>query len=106
MSKIIIVPKNKEAQIALDFDMTSPEQIVELTITSDEFNRLWNDGLFSLIDKTSKCTIDEFEDEHITDLELISKSLYELKKRSFNAEKIIKMFELALLYKTSIHFYF
>lgn len=106
MSKIIIVPKNKEAEIALDYDTATPEQVVELNLTDDEFEKLWSEGIFSLINKLSNCNIDDYEDEHITDLDLITNSFHELKKVPNNPEEIIKMFEFAIMYKTSIHFYF
>ncbi|UKB78204.1 hypothetical protein [Chryseobacterium sp. MEBOG07] len=106
MSKKIIVPKNKEAEIALDYDTASPEQIVELSITNDEFKELWNSGVFILINKISNSNIDDFEDEHITNLDSIHNSLNELKKSYNSSDKINRMFELALSYETSIHFYF
>lgn len=106
MSKKIIVPKDKQAEIALDYDTATPEQIIELNLADDEFENLWNEGIFALISNLSNCNIDDYEDEHITDLDLILKSLHELKKTINSPVKIIKMFELALLYKTSIHFYF
>ncbi|MDN4015117.1 hypothetical protein QX233_21960 [Chryseobacterium gambrini] len=105
MSKIIIVPKNKEAEIALDYDTANPDQLVELNLESDEFEKLLNANIFTLINKVANSNIDDFEDEHITDLNLIRLSLNELKKTN-DAEEINKMFELALLYETSIHFYF
>jgi len=105
MSKIIIVPKDKEAEVALDYDTATSEQIIELNLTDNEFENLWNQGVFDLINNFSNCNIDDYEDEHITDLDLIANSIQELKKTDYNSD-IIKMFELALLYKTSIHFYF
>ena len=50
--------------------------------------------------------VDDFEDEHIIDLNLIYNSCRELKKNFNDISEIIKMFELALMYRTSIHFYF
>lgn len=106
MPKIITVPKNKEAEIALDYDIATSKQLVELYLTNDEFERLWNLGIFTLINRIANCMIDDFEDEHITDLDLIFKTSNELKKILGESEEIIRMFELSLLYKTSIHFYF
>jgi hypothetical protein len=106
MSKIIVVPKNRKTEIALDYDAAASEQLVELYLTDDEFDRLWNMGVFTLINRISNCIIDDFEDEHITDLNLIFNTLNELKKILEDSEEIIEMFELSLLYKTSIHFYF
>lgn len=106
MSKIIVVPKNKEAEIALDYDTATSEQVVELSLTHYEFEKLWNEGVFALINNISDSNIDDYEDEHITDLNLISRSYHELKKLPCKPEEIIKMFEFAIMYKTSIHFYF
>ncbi|MEJ5049491.1 hypothetical protein WH221_06600 [Chryseobacterium culicis] len=106
MSKKIIVPKNKEAEIALDYDVAGSDQIVELSITNGEFKKLWDRGIFILINKISNSNIDDFEDEHITNLDSIYNSLNELKKNSNSSNEINRMFELALSYGTSIHFYF
>jgi len=40
MSKIVVVPK-KEAEIALDYDTATSEQVVELKLTPYEFEKLW-----------------------------------------------------------------
>jgi hypothetical protein len=106
MPKKIIVPKNREAEITLDNDTASSEQLIEWNLTDDEFYRLWNSGIFILINEISNSLIDDYEDEHIKDLNLISDSLIEIKKIPGIPLQIIKMFEEALMYKTSIHFYF
>ncbi|HBN6703794.1 TPA: hypothetical protein L3261_002027 [Elizabethkingia anophelis] len=106
MAKTIVVPKNKEAEIALDYDTATPDQVIELILSNDEFNKLWSKGVFSLINSISQSNIDDFEDEHIIDLNLIYNSSRELKKNFNDISEIIKMFELALMYRTSIHFYF
>ncbi|AKH93444.1 MULTISPECIES: hypothetical protein [Elizabethkingia] len=106
MAKTIVVPKNKEAEIALDYDTATPDQVIELILSNDEFNKLWSKGVFSLINSISQSNIDDFEDEHIIDLNLIYNSCRELKKNFNDISEIIKMFELALMYRTSIHFYF
>ncbi len=106
MSKLIIVPKNKEAEIALDYDKVESEHITEWNVSNEEFEKLWIEGVFSLINKVSGTNIDDYEDEHLNDLNLISHSLSELKKKQYSFRKMIEMFELAIYYKTSIHFYF
>ncbi|WP_353160825.1 hypothetical protein [Myroides odoratus] len=106
MSKVISVPKDKEAESALDYNNAKPEQLVELTLTNEEFDMLWEEGIFSLINRISSSNIDDFEDEHITELDVISLVLKELKMCSVHSKNIVKMFELALEYRTSIHFYF
>lgn len=106
MPKLIVVPKDKEAEIALDYDLATPEQVVEIKLTHETFEKLWNEGIFALINKISNSNIDQFEDEHITDLNYIYNTCIELKKTSDDLEDIIQMFELAITYNTSIHFYF
>jgi hypothetical protein len=106
MSKTISVPIDQQAAYDLDYNIAKKEQLVEMELTDSEFNTLWNEGIFSMIDKIASCTIDEFEDEHITDLAVINEILNELKKSKADLRDLIKMFELAIAYKTSIHFYF
>ncbi|MGQ8869829.1 hypothetical protein [Myroides sp. TSA_177.3] len=106
MSKVISVPKDKEAESALDYNNAKPEQLVELKLTNEEFDILWEEGIFSLINRISGSNIDDFEDEHITDLDVISLVLKELKMCDAHSKDIVKMFELALEYRTSVHFYF
>ena len=102
----ITVPKDKEAESALDYDIATPQQLLELKLTNEEFEKFWKEGIFSLINQVGNINIDDFEDEHITDLNIIENVLYELNRNRNSSTEIIKMFELALEYKTSIHFYF
>lgn len=104
--KIITVPKDKETEQALDYDYAMPEQLVELELTAEAFDKLWNNGGFSLIDKISGTIIDEFEEEHITNLDTVDKVLEALRESRHCPENVINMFEQALAYKTRIHFYF
>lgn len=53
MSKIIVVPRNKEAEIALDYDTATPDQIIELKLKDKEFENLWDKGIIFLINKIS-----------------------------------------------------
>lgn len=106
MSKVITVPKNQVAQEALDYDYDASEQLIELELTKEEFEELWNDGVFTAINRIIGNNIDDFEDEHIMDLQVIEHVWNELKTNQIAPKNILQMFELALIYKTSIHFYF
>lgn len=106
MAKIIVVPKDKQAEYFLDYDKALPNHFVELILTEKQFDDLWNNGVFDLINKIASCIIDDYEDEHITNLTFIRLILDELRRYPFKLADFIKMFELALEYKTSIHFYF
>ncbi|WP_426482440.1 hypothetical protein [Chryseobacterium sp. R2ACT005] len=105
-AKLIIVPKDRNAEFALEYGWAIPEQMIELSLTNEEFEKLWLEGVFSLINRMSNSNIDDFEDEHITNLDSIYNLLNELKKNSNSSDEINRMFELALSYGTSIHFYF
>ena len=106
MAKIIVVPKNSEAAHALDYNQAHPDQLVEWILTAEEFDQLWNDGVFSLLNAMANTLIDDFEYEYITDLEVLADIVKELKESGIQAPHIIELLELAIGYKTSIHFFF
>ncbi|WP_158963111.1 hypothetical protein [Myroides fluvii] len=106
MPKVITVPKDQAAQDALNYDCAASEQLIELELTKEEFEELWNDGVFTAINRITGSNIDDFEDEHIMDLQVIEQVWNELKTNQITPKNILQMFELALVYKTSIHFYF
>lgn len=113
MSKLIIVPKDKKAEIALDYDEALDEQLIKLKLTNNEFNSLWENNIFSLINETANCNIDVFEDENITNTKTIKIVIEELKNIQSNSTiindillSIIKLFIEASERGTGIYFYF
>ncbi|WP_312554644.1 hypothetical protein [Empedobacter brevis] len=106
MRKLIVIPKNKAAERDLAFDKASSEELIEIQLDQVEFDSLWKDGIFLLINMVCDTNIDDFEDEHIYDLNLIQKTYDKIKMKYPNQKIIIKAFHFALIYKTSIHFYF
>jgi len=106
MAKIIVVPKNSEAAHALDYNQAQPDQLVEWILSAEEFDQLWNDGVFALLNTIANTLIDDFEYECISDLEVLAEIVKELKKSTKQTQHIIELVELALAYKTSIHFFF
>ncbi|MDM1045977.1 hypothetical protein HX004_08580 [Myroides sp. 1354] len=106
MPKVITVPKDQAAQDALNYDYAASEQLIELELTKEEFEELWNDDVFTAINRITGSNIDDFEDEHIMDLQVIEHVWNELKTNQIAPTNILQMFELALIHKTSIHFYF
>ncbi|WP_312921090.1 hypothetical protein [Empedobacter brevis] len=89
MRKLIVIPKNKTAERDLDFDEASSEELIEITLDQFEFYSLWDYGVFLLINKVCSTNIDDFEDEHIYDLDLITKAYYKIKEEFPHQEKII-----------------
>lgn len=106
MSKIIIVPINKKAELKLDYDTASPNELIEIRLNESEFNNLWKKGVFHLINETCNSMIDDYEDETITDLSLIENTYHQLNKIHPESKDIINIFHITLELKTSIHFYF
>lgn len=106
MGKLIVIPKNKTAERDLDFDKAAPEELVEIKLEQNEFHSIWDSGIFLLINKICETNIDDFEDEHIYDLNLIAIVYDKIKIEFPNHKKIIEAFNYALSYKTSIHFFF
>ena len=106
MSKIIIVPINKEAELKLDYDTASPNELIEIRLNESEFNILWKKGVFDLINQTCNSIIDDDEYEKINNLTLIESTCNQLNKTFPECKNIINIFHKALELKTSIHFYF
>lgn len=107
----IIVPKSKEAELALDVDEASDSDLFILQLDEDEFYKLWDSNIFHLINKIApNCIIDDFESEQISDKIAIEEIIYRLKLKAnydYNsikdlAERIIVLFQNALDMQTSI----
>lgn len=75
MEKYITVPKDREAMMALDYNLASSEQLFEIVLHEDQFNLLWSSGIFQSINEIASVNIDYSEDESITDLSLLKKIL-------------------------------
>ena len=112
--KIIVVPLDKEAEIALNFDSATPKQLIELRLTDSVFYTLFNLNFFSKINQLADCNIDDFEDEKINSkqkIELILKdsSLFSIThtvKINRTIKSIQNLFKEAYHRNTGIYFYF
>ncbi|WP_158989503.1 hypothetical protein [Mucilaginibacter sp. L196] len=112
--KIICVPKDSIAEKRLEYDLAESDELIELNFEDESFYKLWNTGFFNSINKMIGIIIDDFEDEHISNITEIKKvidsdifSNYSLdKKLDIITEKIKSLFEEAYKRKTSIRFFF
>lgn len=112
--KIIIIPKDKESEKLLDFDNAKPEQLLELRLNKGDFEKLYEEGVFDLINEISNSNIDDYENEEIKDIAIIKKIIDQLiiKENSVNNElknkvsEIRKLFEEALRREVGVYFYF
>ncbi|WP_129020225.1 hypothetical protein [Edaphocola flava] len=75
MTKIITVPKDRNAMDALDFDQANENQLLELRISKEDFDDIWKVGLFQEINQIINSNIDIAEDESINDIESLQKLL-------------------------------
>ncbi len=112
--KHIIVPNDKEAEAALDYDEAKDEQVIRLTLNDEDFLFLWKAGIFELINDVANANIDDFESEEITDTAniqkvitaLISRSLFADERLKLHLQKITDLFEEALRRKVGIYIFF
>ena len=107
--RYIIVPKNQDAIMALDYDMAKPEQLIEWELSQDEFMELWNLKIFDKINTTCDTIIDDCEDENISEInDLIQCSLMinQMKNKQKSIQKFFIMIQYAIDFQTGIFFYF
>lgn len=112
--RVITVPKDTDAQQALDLDTAISEQLIEMQLSEQDFLMLYSSGVFALINEVSGAIIDDHEDEHITNQIKIKDIIPKLveKEESVDTElkgmigDIRKLFEEALSRGTGVHFYF
>lgn len=112
--RIIIVPKDKVAQEALDFDKATKEQLIELPIGEEEFLCMYNSGIIELINMKGNANIDDFEDDSVTgkvnlNMVINTLSLKESLGNNFQIrliQKLANLFREALERDTGVYFYF
>lgn len=75
MTKIITVPKDRNAMDALDLNQANEDQLLELRISEGDFKVVWETGLFQEMNQIIHSNIDIAEDESISDIEALQKLL-------------------------------
>ncbi len=112
----IVVPKDRQAMVALDYDQASEDQLIELYYPDDdpEFALFWDSGIFSTIDNLADTLIDRYESEWIEDLTKIDKVIkskifdiyIENESLRRNFANLKRLFEEAYERGTGIYFFF
>ncbi|PUZ22958.1 hypothetical protein DCC81_21320 [Chitinophaga parva] len=97
--KTIVVPKDKKAQIALDHDTATPEQLIEMTLNETELRELLDGGFFDLINNVAGVNIDDYEDESIEEREKLEKVLA---TDVFQAEVTGKLAQIKSLFEEAV----
>ncbi|NBB18478.1 hypothetical protein GVN20_03835 [Runella sp. CRIBMP] len=110
----IIVPIDKNAEQALDYNKATEEQLIESSLTPDEFVLLESLGIFQLINEEGSSNIDDYEDDFVSEEEAIKKVIKALRLKEATLDKdllplvakIRTLFEKALIRGTGVYFYF
>jgi len=112
--KTIVVPKDKIAEEALDYDNADQEQLFEVFLDEAEFKDLWENDFFIAINVIAGSNIDDYEDEKIVELEVLRRVIkselflgenYQANIRS-KITDIRILFEEAEKRGTGVYFYF
>ena len=109
-NKYIRVPKDKKALEDYDFGIQKEEQMEEMVLSEEQYEKLNKIGVFEIINQTCDIIIDEYEEEVLelikipTALEVIEKLIKD--NESEELLRLKKMLELAVSYNTIVGFDF
>jgi hypothetical protein len=110
----VIVPKTKEAELALDYEEATADQLDSLFLTQKYYRDFWESGLLDLLNSLSpNSLIADYEVGIISNPQIIEHIIEHLKnKKGFSftlatalTEALIPLFEKALTNKTGVYFY-
>lgn len=112
--RVVIVPKDKAAEKALEFDKATKEELIELKIEEDEFLFMYQNGIIELINTEGNVNIDDFEDDYVKGKENIGKVIkalslkVDLKVEPYSRlnQSLLSQFKEALERETGVYFYF
>lgn len=71
--RIISVPKDKIAQRSLEFDEATEAQLIEISITEEEFLFMYKNGIIELINHAGNSSIDDYEHADVTEKKTLVK---------------------------------
>ncbi|SFM92224.1 hypothetical protein SAMN05428949_1320 [Chitinophaga sp. YR627] len=108
--KIITVPKDKDSEVALDYDTATTEQLIEVFLDQTEFMELYRAGFFQELNFIADALIDEYESEAITDKEkiqlVLDSDIFNKPVLVDKLNQIKNLFQEALQRNTGVYFYF
>ena len=114
--RVIIVPKDKKAEQALDINEAKREQLIELTIDEKDFIFIYQTGIIELINREGNANVDDFEDDCVSGKENLSTVINALSLERFLENttptqqqllnNILKLFNEAFDRGTGVYFYF
>ncbi len=113
--KWIIVPIDKHAERALDYDKASSEELIELGLSEEELDFLYQEGIIDLINQHGNALVDDFEEDEITDTQSLRKVTAALVQQAESLrgsskyrliQDLITLFSEALNRDTGVYFFF
>lgn len=106
------MPKTVEVANRLDQNLASPDELIEITLSDDDFNDLERSGFFYFLNNLVSVNIDDYEDELIEGEDNIKKVINSIGAFNGNSRQksllveIKRLFKEALLRNTGVYFYF
>lgn len=112
--RTIIVPKDKVAEVALDYNEASKDQLIEFQLNDDEMYLLFEEGVFDLVNDVADIIIDAYEDDYVAGKEALEKVLSALEKFNMDTPprintlttRLIELFKEAIARDTGVYFFF
>ena len=109
-NKYIRVPRDNKAMEDYDFGIQKEEQLEEMVLSEEQYNKLNEIGVFEIINQACDIIIDEYEEE-VLELSKIPTALEVIEKliRDNESEELLRlreMLELAVSYNTIVGFDF
>lgn len=109
-NKYIRVPRDKKAMEDYDFGIQKEEQLEEMVLSEEQYNKLNEIGVSEIINQACDIIIDEYEEE-VLELSKIPTALEVIEKliRDNESEELLRlreMLELAVSYNTIVGFDF
>lgn len=108
--KYIRVPKDKKAMEDYDYGVQKEEQMEEMILSEEQYNKLHQTGVFDIINERCDIIIDEYEEEVLElgkipiAIEVVSQLINHNKNEDL--VKLKEILNLAMAYKTIVGFDF
>lgn len=108
--KYIRVPKDKKAMQDYDYGIQKEEQMEEMILSEEQYNKLDKLGIFDIINEKCNIIIDEYEEEllELDKIPIAIEAIQPLIKDNKDEEliRLMEMLNLALSYNTIVGFDF
>ncbi len=109
-TRLIEVPKDKEAEHLLDYNEAADDQLIRISLTNPEFSELWKIGFFNELNEMTDAMIDDFEDAKIVEKEelenVLSSDVFNMPVSNDILDRLKVLFQEALERGTGVYFFF